>query len=152
MATKKKTGGKKRVEEKAEEVQEVKVSERRVPTGFLFVLSVVSVFSFFGIAMKTLFGLNIDNYVEILWLVTLGGGMLKESNMSCLIKLKETGFTPENFRGLVVFVIGLLAIITGILMLPQIGITTPALLAIQGIISLVAMIFILIQSIILKSN
>lgn len=70
-------------------VQKKEAGERRVPNGFLFVLSIVSIFGFFGIAMRTLFNIDLNVYIEALWLFVLGGGMLKESNMPGLMKIKK---------------------------------------------------------------
>ncbi len=125
-------------------------SKKKISTGFLSVLSIVSILGFFGIVMKTLFEMDITIYIEVLWILVLGFGLLIESNLRGLFRIKETGLTSESFRELVTAVVGFLAVLTGVLLLPQIGWVTPALLAVQGIISLVAMIFILIQSLILK--
>ncbi|MEM4719732.1 MAG: hypothetical protein QXG18_02620 [Candidatus Pacearchaeota archaeon] len=126
------------------------VRTKKIPRSFLYVLTIVSVLGFLGIASKTLFEKNIDQYIEILWLFVFGFGLLFEAGVKKLFRIKRTGMTSEKFRGLVTAVLGCLAILTGILLLPRISIKTPALLAVQGIISVIAIIFIIIQTVVSK--
>ncbi|MEM4181793.1 MAG: hypothetical protein QXX68_01405 [Candidatus Pacearchaeota archaeon] len=136
---------------KEENIEEKKiVKTKKIPRSFLYVLTIVSVLGFLGIASKTLFEKNIDKYIEILWLFVFGFGLLIEADLKRLFRIKKTGITSEKFRGLVTAILGCLAILTGIILLPKINIITPALLAVQGIISVIAIIFIIIQTVVLK--
>jgi hypothetical protein len=131
-------------------VSQQNVSKKIVSTKFLTMMSLVSLIGFFGIAMKTLFEQDVDAYVEISWLLLLGLELVLESDLKSMLRIKKTGLTSEKFTKLVTAVIGFIAILTGILLLPQIGLRTPALLAIQGVISVVAIIFIILQTWVLK--
>jgi hypothetical protein len=114
-------------------------------------LAIVSILGFLGIASKTLFELDIDVYIEFLWILTLGIGLLMEVDYRGLRAIKQTGLTQDKFTNLITVVVGGLAIITGLVTLPIIGWATPGLLAIKGVISLVAIVFIVIQTWVLKA-
>lgn len=147
----KKKSNVKNKKDKKEDNHIEEISEKKIPSSFLFVLSVMSVLGFFGTAMRTLFNVHLETYIEATWLIVLGFGMIKESDLMGLILIKETGVTPEKFKNIVVCTIGVLAVITGILILPQINIATPALLAIQGILSIIAMVLVIVRSFVLKN-
>lgn len=141
----------KEIEEKTKKQKELEEkNKKKAVNRFVFMMTFVSLTGFFGIAMRTLFERNIDAYVEICWLVFLGIGLIWESNLKEIFGISKTGMRPDTFGKIVTLVVGVLAVVTGVLILPQIGWRTPALLAIQGVISMVAIVFILVQRFLLN--
>lgn len=130
--------------------QTLEKRKKRVPRRFVIVLSIVSILGFAGIASRTLFDLDISSYVEVAWIWALGIGILLEADLKSLKNIRRTGLNSGKFNNLVAAVIGFLALITGLLSLPQINWLTSGLEAIKGVISLVAIIFIMVESLILK--
>jgi hypothetical protein len=118
---------------------------------FITILSIVSILGFIGIVTNTLFDLNIGHYIEALWIFIIGIGFIFETNFKKIKTLKK-GVTPNNFAHLTTLIIGAVAILAGILSFPGIRVTTPAFLAIKGIISLIAIIVIIIQTWVIDSN
>jgi len=66
--------------------------------------------------------------------------------MNNLMAIKKEGLTSEMLGKVTMVVVGALSIIAGLLSLPQLSITNPALLAVKGIISILAVIFIITQT------
>lgn len=124
--------------------------EKRISKRFLSFLAIISIIGFSGIAFKTLFEIVITEYLEVLWIIILGAGLILEADLKSLAGFRRTGLDSNKFSKLVTAVVGFLAIITGLLILPQVGWVTPGLLAVQGVISLVAIIFIIVETWILR--
>lgn len=118
---------------------------------FVIALSVVSIIGFFSIMAESLFGFTIDPYVESLWLVTLGLGLILETSIKELKRIKEAGLSSEMLGKITMIVVGLIAVVAAILSLPQINIISPTFLAVKGIISILAIILIIVQTWISKS-
>jgi hypothetical protein len=123
----------------------------KVTSKFITILSIVSILGFLGIVTKTLFDLDIGFHVEALWMFILGIGFLFETNKS-KIKTLKNGINPNNFAHLTTLIIGIVAILAGFLSFPGIRVSTPAFLAIKGIISIIAIIVIIIQTWVIDSN
>lgn len=152
MAKKKSSSVSKKSEKLEEDLIEEKEETRKVSNRFVNFMTVVSLIGFTGIAMKSLFERDFTIYVEVLWLVFLGLGLLIESDLKELFSMKETGVTSDKFSKLVTAVVGALAIFTGIVSLPSINWTTPAMMAIKGVIAVVAIIFILVEKVVSKRD
>ena len=123
----------------------VKVSQR-----FVIALAVVSILGFSAIVSQTLFNKDINLYVESFWMVILGIGLIVEANFRKLRSIAR-GITPNNFTHLTTTIMGLFAILAGILSFPSINVQNPSFLAIKGIISIIAIIFIIIQTVVVES-
>jgi len=113
---------------------------------FIMVLAIVSIIGFIGIISKSLFDINMESFVEAGLMFTVGIGLLIEADVNSLKKLKTQGLTPENFNHLTTFTIGALALIAGFFSFPIIRIETPGFIAIKGIISIIAVIVIVLQT------
>ena len=113
---------------------------------FLIILSIVSILGFFQIVMKNLFDHNITPYIEVAWMVIIGLGFMIEVRFRELINIKKKGLTPENFSKLVTILIGLFALLAGFLSIPQFNITNSGFLAVKGILALIAIVIIFIQT------
>ena len=118
----------------------VKISSR-----FITTLAIVSILGFVGIVSQTLFEFNMSHYVESFWMFIIGIGMMIEAKIGRLKTLKN-GLNSNNFTHLTTVVIGALAILAGIFSFPAIRIETPAFLAIKGIVSIIAIIVIILQT------
>ena len=118
----------------------------KVSRNFIIALSIVSIIGFLSIITKSLFNFSFDAYIESLWLVTLGTALILETSMNELKRIKRQGLTPDMLGKVTMVVVGILAVIAAILSLPQIGIKSPTFLAIKGIVSILAVIFIIIQT------
>lgn len=125
---------------KVEPGRKVKISHR-----FVTALSIVSILGFLGIISETLFSYDISGYVEAGLMMIIGIGLAIEANIS-KIKSIRYGLTSGNFTHLTTLIIGIIAIIAGIFSLPIIRVETPGFLAIKGIISIIAIIVIIIQT------
>ncbi|MBT4257802.1 hypothetical protein HOD88_01295 [archaeon] len=109
---------------------------------FTMALAVVSIIGFLEIATGSFFGFGFGNYIEFLWLVVLGTGFILQSKPKSLTKKKrEDTVTPITS-----LVVGCLAVIAGLLSLPFIGIMHPVFLATKGVISVIAIIFIVLET------
>ncbi len=117
----------------------------RVSQKFITALAIVSILGFSGIISETIFEFDISYYIEALLMLIIGLALIVESKMKKLRSL-ENGITPSNFTHLVTVTIGIIAVFAGIFSFPQIRITTAGFLAIKGIIALIAIIVIAIQT------
>ena len=113
---------------------------------FVIALSVVSIIGFLNIASASLFGAGFDNYIDTLWLITLGTGLILETSISELKRIRQEGLTPDMLGKVTMIVVGILAIIAAVLSLPQLNVESPTFLAVKGIISILAIVFIIIQT------
>ncbi len=118
----------------------IKLSHR-----FVTALSIVSILGFLGIVSDTLFSYDLGGYVEAGLMFIIGIGMVLEAKLE-KIKTIRWGLTSSNFTHLTTVVIGVIAILAGIFSLPPIRIETVGFLAIKGIMSIIAIIVIIIQT------
>ncbi len=123
-----------------------KNSVKRASRTFVIALSVVSIIGFLSIMIESLFYFDVSNYIETLWLVVLGFGLILETTIKELKSIKRKGLTPEYLGKITMVIVGSLAIIAGILSLPQIDVQNASFLAVKGIISILAIIFIVLQT------
>ena len=119
---------------------------------FVIALSIVSMIGFANIVSQSLFNFSFENYVESLLLITLGTGLVLETSIKELKKVKKEGLTPDMLGKITMIVVGALAIVASILSLPQIDIEHPTFLAVKGIVSILAIIFIIIQTWVSEKN
>lgn len=119
---------------------------------FIIALSIVSIIGFLNIITQSLFNFSFEAYIESLLLVTLGTALILETSIRELKRIKRQGLTPDLLGKVTMMVVGILAVIAAILSLPQISIKSPTFLAIKGIVSILAVIFIIIQTWISKKE
>ncbi len=123
-----------------------KVRRKGTSRNFVIALSIVSIIGFLSIVLESLFYVKIGDYIETLWLITLGVGLILETSLKELKKIKKAGLTPEILGKITMIIVGSIAAIAGILSLPQIEIQNPSFLAVKGIVSILAIIFIILQT------
>lgn len=130
--------------------KEAKKEETNISKAFVNILSILSIVGFASIISETLLNFDISAYIETLWLSILGLGFIIESSPVQLYKSIRHRLGEKNFTSITTLIVGTLAVIAGILSLPQINIQTTAFLAVKGIMSIVAVIFIIIQTWVIK--
>jgi len=113
---------------------------------FVIALSIVSIIGFLNIVAESLLAFSFADYIESLWLVTLGVGLILETSLKELKSLRKKELTPDMLGKITMIVVGALAIIAAILSIPQINIENPTFLAIKGILGILAIVFIIIQT------
>jgi hypothetical protein len=118
----------------------IKVSQK-----FISALAIVSILGFLGIISQSFFDFNLEGYIESLLMFIIGIGLIIESKLRRLKSLGN-GITSNNVTHLTTIIIGSIAIIAGIFSFPWIKITFPGFIAIKGIISIIAIVIIIIQT------
>ena len=117
----------------------------RLSIGFGSVLAIVSIIGFIDITTSSFFNFTFESYLDFLWLVLMGIGFIIVSKPRGLTKSKG-----EPVNDITALVVGGLAIIAGILSLPFFGIEHPVFFAIKGVISVIAIIFIILETWVIK--
>ena len=112
---------------------------------FVSVLAIVSIMGFAAIISDSWFNFRLSSYVEALILLAMGVGFILESEPKILLRSKK-GIDQRNFGRLTTFVIGSFATVAGILSFPYINIQHFVFLSIKGLISFIAIIFIIVQT------
>jgi putative Mn2+ efflux pump MntP len=124
-----------------------KEKKQRISLRFASILAIVSIIGFCEIILNSFFNLSFQEYISFLWLTLLGIGFILESKPKSLHKRKSN----ESVTNITSLVVGGMAIIAGILSIPQIGINHPVFFATKGVISLIAIIFIAIETWVVKN-
>lgn len=152
MKNKKEVGkiSKKREIEDLKERQKIK--RRKSSRNFVVALSVVSMIGFLSIVLENLFYVNVSNYMDTSWLIVLGLGLILETTIKELKAVKKKGLTSDYLGKITMIILGAIAIIAGILSLPQINIQNPSFLAVKGIVGILAIIFIILQTWVIKQE
>jgi hypothetical protein len=130
---------------KAKPVEEPGEKKVKVSHKFVTALAIVSMLGFAGIISQTIFNYDLSFYVESFLMLIIGLALIVESKFKKLKSL-ERGITSNNLTHLTTIVIGTIAILAGIFSFPQIRVTTAGFLAIKGIIAIIAIIVIGVQT------
>lgn len=125
-------------------------ANNKISSSFVTILAIISILGFVGIISFTLFGKDIEGYIEASWLMIMGLGFMAESGPINLYQSIQNKMTNRDFSSLTTFIVGVLAALAGLLSLPGIGIESQAFEAIKGVIAIIAIIFIIIQTWIIK--
>lgn len=113
---------------------------------FIIALALVSILGFAGIISETLFNFDLGFYVEALLMIIIGMGFIAEGEVTKLSRIKLDGLTPKNFTKLITVIMGFIAMITGIFSFPQMRVDASGFLAVKGIIAVIAIVVIVIQT------
>jgi hypothetical protein len=127
--------------EKIKEKKKLKLSHR-----FVYALSFVSILGFIGIISKTFFNYDLHIYTESFLMLIIGAGMILESKAKNLIYMNEVGLTSTNFAHLITLIMGVIAIVAGVFSLPQIYIGNSIFLATKGIIAIISVVVIIVET------
>ena len=117
----------------------------RVSQKFVTALAIVSILGFSGVVSQSFFSFDSSEYIESFLMLIIGGGLIIEAKIKKLKSLSR-GLTSNNITHLTTVIIGMIAIIAGIFSFPLIRIINPAFVAIKGIISIIAIAVIIIQT------
>ncbi|MCR4327123.1 MAG: hypothetical protein NUV46_00910 [Nanoarchaeota archaeon] len=120
--------------------------KRKVSTKFAGILALISIVGFIEIILTSFFEISITEYSAFLWLTIMGAGLVLASKPKSLYETSKKKFDEGSFSRLTTFVLGLIAIVSAVLSLPFINITHPILFASMGIISIISIIFIVVQT------
>ncbi len=141
------------IEKKKQKIKERKKRERRKTSrNFVIALSLVSIIGFISIILDSLFFIDISGYIDTLWLLALGLGLILETSLRELRAIERKGLNSDYLGKITMIVVGTLAIIAGALSIPQINIQNPSFFAVKGIISLLAIVFIILQTWVAKNT
>jgi len=119
---------------------------------FIFFLIMIDLTWFGSVVMDNLFGLSLGDYGEFAWTFLFGLGLVVVSDLKRVKKMGQEGFKSENFASLTTLIIGSLAIVTAILSLPFINVVSPTLNSIKGILALIAIVYVVLETWIIKSH
>ena len=117
-----------------------------VSESFVIALAIVSIIGFSEIVSDSLFNKDINHYTESLLMIVIGVGLIFEAEIKKLKNLKKEGLTPGNFTHLTTAIIGLFALMAGLFSFPLIDFQNQSFLAVKGIVSVIAIAFIIIQT------
>jgi len=130
-----------------------KIHKRKVVVSkvFIFALSIVSILGFIGIISQGFFEFDLTFYVEAFLMFIIGAAMIAEAKVKKLLTLTK-GFNSSNFTSLVTTIIGLVAVVSGILSFPPIRFENVVFFAVKGILSVIAIVIIIVQTWIIKGT
>lgn len=117
---------------------------------FVMILAIVSIIGFAGIVSYTIFDFSIEDYIEPLWMIIIGIGFIFEGQFTTFRRIRVEGLNPTNFTHLTTLIIGVMAITAGIFSIPVIKIEAAGFLAVKGILALVAIVVIIVQTWLVK--
>ena len=123
----------------------IKAERIKVSSKFVTALSIVSIIGFSGIISQTIFNKDINLYIEALWMMVIGVGLMFEAKIK-MLRTVAHGLDSNNFSHLTTVVVGVIAMIAGVFSFPSFKIDNPSFLAIKGIIAIIAIIVIIIQT------
>jgi hypothetical protein len=110
-------------------------------------LAIVSILGFLGVISIGIFDINIDIGVSNAILIVFGVGLAVIGNIFGISEYMKKGLNRREIGLIVTAIIGLLAIITGILgFVEQTVIPVSRLATIRGIIALIAVVIIVLQT------
>lgn len=138
--------------EARENVKKRKAQEFKAFQRFVIILSVISIIGFAGVVSESIFDLVLDDYVEALWMIILGVGLILEVKLQKLRSISRGGITRDNFTYIITIIIGIFAIFAGIFSIPFIRIDNPSFIAIKGILAIIAISIIIIQTWFIKKK
>lgn len=128
-----------------------KREKSKASKAFVAVLAIVSILGFSAIISESWFEFILTPYVEALILLVMGTGFIIEAEPRILFKNRKD-IDKRNFGRITTFVIGALAALAGLLSFPFINVQHYVFLSIKGVISFIAIIFIAIETWVVKND
>ncbi len=119
---------------------------------FLFFLIMIDLAWFSSVVFDNIFGMNLQAYGEFAWIFLFSIGLIIISDVKKVMRIGQKGIRADNFSSMVTFTIGLMAFVVSILSLPQIHVTSPVMSSIKGIIALIAIIYVFIEVLTIKTE
>ena len=124
----------------------IKKEKRKVSTHFAAILALISIFGFLNIVLESFLDISISNYFDSMLLLMVGIGFLMAAKPRDLYENVKKQFTETSLSRLTTLVIGIIAIVSAILTLPQIDVAHDSLAMVKSIIAIIAIIFIFLQT------
>jgi len=121
------------------------------PKTFVIVLSLISILGFIGIISETIFDYDMNGFIESVWIIILGLGLLIETKFTKLKSIRN-GLTSDNMPQLTNLLIGAVAVLAGIFSLPTFKITNPVFHSLRGLLSLIAIVIIITETWVIKKE
>lgn len=115
-------------------------------------LAIISIAGFIEIILDSMFGIIIRDYMSSIWLLLMGFGFMMIAHPKALFEKAREKLTPTIFSRMTTFIVGAIAFISGILAIPQFNLANPTFLATKGIISIISILFIVIETWIIKED
>lgn len=115
---------------------------------FGYVLAIVSIIGFLQLVLKSFFDLSTNHYDGFFLLTIIGIGFIIQSKPKKIFNYS----TDEAVSDITSLVIGCLSVISGILSLPFITVNHPIVEAVPGIIAIIAIIFITLETWVIKQK
>lgn len=128
------------------------ISEGRGYRKFVVILIVIDLIWFAMVAMDSLLGVSTSAYYDFFWILLFAIGLIVISDINKILNIRHEGWHSENFANLITFVIGLLAIVTAFVSLPGSHKSNAVFTAIKGIISLIAVFYVIIETWLIKRD
>jgi hypothetical protein len=135
---------------KAVKTKEEVKEEKKISRIFVIALSLISILGFFSIISENLFEYSIEVFIEPLWLMIMGVAFIIESNPKELFIQIRDNLDEKNFNRITTLVIGAVAFVSGLLTVPMFAVDHFIFNAMKGLVSFVAVLFIIIETWIIK--
>ncbi len=124
--------------------------ERKISHIFVTALSLISILGFMSIISTNIFSYSIDPYIEPLWLIIMGLAFIIEASPVKLFHQIRNRLDERNFNRITTLVIGLVSFISGTMTLPYFNFNHFMFSAMKGLVSFVAIIFIIVETWVIK--
>lgn len=121
------------------------MGKSKITNTFLYALAIISIIGFLGIIGNTWFNFDfISQNASALILIVLGVGLAVEGQIRRWKHMTKGGISSNELSHIVTGIVGLVAIIVGFLEL--VGLSGATLIATKGIISVIAVIVIILET------
>lgn len=122
---------------------------KKITTAFAYSLAIISILGFVSIILNSWFEFDfITKYTAGLILIVLGIGLIFESQIRRWKYIRRTGITNDELAHIVTGIVGILSLVIGFLDI--IGFSSIKFESIKGLISLIAIVVITIETWLVK--
>lgn len=122
------------------------VSGKKGYKKFLFFLIMIDLTWFASVMSDNLFNMNLQDYGEFAWIFLFSLGLIMVSDLKKLTNVRKKGLKSDIFASLVTFTIGVMALVVAIFSLPNIAIDSPTIRSVKGIIAMIAIIYVFLET------
>src|SRR3989344_1601754 len=134
-----------------QQIEEHQTKRILVTKTFYTALAILSILGFVGTISEGFFAFDLKYFLEAILLLVVGVAILIEVKIKRLKSISH-GLNSNNFSRLITTIIGLVALIAGIFSIPGIRFESPAFLATKGILALIAIVMIALQTWVIKDE
>ena len=119
---------------------------QKLKSKFISILAIVSIIGFVSIAIESFTEFSFGIYVGPLIFIIIGIGLMIEGGVRQISKMLARGLTSDEVTHMLAIFIGLLAVVSGVLSLPGVGLETAVFLAFKGMLSIFAIFVIILEA------